>query len=136
MRNEPRWLTPQEIVTLNRLVVEAAGEPFALLFPDLLESALGRLQSRWAYGGDDDAVSLAVALLFALARNHPFEQGNKRTAFEAAVIFLDANGYGLADALADSEDLARLITAVIAHERAEAELEAALRPYVVRLDEA
>ncbi|MDR3742293.1 MAG: type II toxin-antitoxin system death-on-curing family toxin, partial [Terracidiphilus sp.] len=127
--------TPDDIITLNQCVVAATGEPFGLLFSDLVESALGRLQSHWAYQDEDDALSLAVTLLFALARNHPFEQGNKRTAFEAAIIFLEANGYGLSDDLPDSEELARLITAAIAHERDEADVEAALRPYVISLEE-
>jgi death-on-curing protein len=40
-------------------------------------------------------VFLAVALLLGVARNHPFGQGNKRTAFEAADAFLYLNGYEL-----------------------------------------
>jgi len=79
-------------------------------------------------------VSLAVTLLFALARNHPFEQGNKRTAFEAALIFLGDNGYGFT--APDNEALSDAITAVITHAMTEQEFEDAFRPYVGLVDPA
>jgi death-on-curing protein len=75
-------------------------------------------------------VPLAVALLLGVARNHPFGQGNKRTAFEAADAFLFLNGYELD--LADREAAADLVVDVItgdAGEEALAELlDEALRP--------
>lgn len=54
-------------------------------------------------------VGLAARLAMAISRNHPFTQGNKRTAFSAALIFREANGYeldmpddvGIAEALID-----------------------------------
>lgn len=135
MQSEPRWLTPGEVIDLNQRVVAATGEPFGLLSPELLESALGSPQSHWVYEEENDAVSLAVTLLFALARNHPFEQGNKRTGFEAALIFLMANGYTYDDDLPDSEELAHLITAVIAHERNEADFDIFIRPHIIPLND-
>jgi prophage maintenance system killer protein len=47
---------------------------------------------RWHYGEGDIAL-LAAQLLLGIGRNHPFEQGNKRTALTAATIFLRFNGY-------------------------------------------
>jgi death-on-curing protein len=47
---------------------------------------------RWGYG-DEDIVNLAGTLLLGIGRNHPFEQGNKRTALTAATVFLMFNGY-------------------------------------------
>jgi death on curing protein len=49
--------------------------------------------NRFHYDGVEDVLSLAMTLLFGVARNHAFEQGNKRTGFLAAVVFLEANGY-------------------------------------------
>lgn len=57
----------------------------------LLESALARPQNLAAYG-DPDAAALAAAYGFGLARNHPFVDGNKRTAFVAVELFLALNG--------------------------------------------
>ncbi|HZC15513.1 MAG TPA: type II toxin-antitoxin system death-on-curing family toxin, partial [Caulobacteraceae bacterium] len=84
------------------------GEPFALRDAGLLISALGKPRNHWFYEGKRDAVSLAVTLLFGIARNHAFEQGNKRTAFEAALIFLLANGYVYDGP--DCAEIAQLIT--------------------------
>jgi death-on-curing protein len=57
----------------------------------LLDSALQRPRNLAAYG-EPDAASLAASLAFGLARNHPFVDGNKRTAFVAAATFLEMNG--------------------------------------------
>ena len=57
----------------------------------LLESALARPPQLAAYG-EPDAAALAAAYGFGLARNHPFVDGNKRTAFVAVELFLMLNG--------------------------------------------
>ena len=66
----------------------------------LLESAIAAPQA--SYGGEaliSDAVEIAAAYLFYLCRNHPFADGNKRTALAACLVFLDANGLLPADDL-------------------------------------
>ena len=60
----------------------------------LLESALARPQHLATYG-DPDAADLAAAYAFGIARNHPFVDGNKRTAFTAAYALLAHNGFDL-----------------------------------------
>ena len=60
----------------------------------LLESALARPQNLLAYGMPDVA-DCAAAYGFGIARNHPFSDGNKRTAFVCTELFLALNGYGL-----------------------------------------
>ena len=58
----------------------------------LLESALARPQQLFAYGDPPpDLASLASSLAFGLARNHPFVDGNKRTAAVACELFLALN---------------------------------------------
>lgn len=57
----------------------------------LLDSALSRPQNKHAYG-EDDVFALAAAYAFGIARNHPFMDGNKRTAWVAARTFLVLNG--------------------------------------------
>jgi death on curing protein len=66
----------------------------------LFESALARPRPLAAYG-DPDAAALAAAYGFGLARNHPFTDGNKRTAFVATELFLDLNGFELTATDAD-----------------------------------
>ncbi len=50
-------------------------------------------------------------LLDGIAQNHPFEQGNKRTAFTAAVMFLKANGYNLS--VRDGSEFGRIISYLV-----------------------
>jgi death-on-curing protein len=60
----------------------------------LFESALARPKHLAHYGAPDVA-DLAAAYGYGLARNHPFIDGNKRTAFVAVELFLDLNGVSL-----------------------------------------
>jgi death-on-curing protein len=60
----------------------------------LVESALARPLNLAAYG-DPDAADLAAAYAYGLAKNHGFADGNKRTAWVAARLFLADNGYAL-----------------------------------------
>ena len=98
----------------------------------LLISALERPKNHWHYDADEDAVSLAVTLLFAIARNHPFAQGNKRTGFEAALIFLENNGYAFVGP--DDHILADAIVAVIEGTRTEQEFEVVFRAFVTPVE--
>jgi death-on-curing protein len=59
-----------------------------------IESALARPQNLAAYG-EPDAADLTAAYAYGLARNHGFADGNKRTAWVAARLFLADNGYQL-----------------------------------------
>ncbi len=86
-------------VWLGRALVEAIhGEQLAqhggglgLRDAGLLESALARPLNRVGYG-DPDVVELAALYALALAKNHPFIDGNKRTAYVALETFLALNG--------------------------------------------
>lgn len=61
----------------------------------LLESALARPRHKSAYTHRPDLATLAATYAFGLAKNHPFVDGNKRTAFMAAYVFLGLNGHDL-----------------------------------------
>jgi death-on-curing protein len=119
LASEPQWLAAADIVALNAEIVAATGEPHAVRDANLLESACAKPINHWHYGEEEMAV-LAVALLLGIARNHPFAQGNKRTAFEAADAFLFLNGYDLE--VADGSDFADLIVEVITGAAPEREL--------------
>ncbi len=119
MPSEPHWLTAELLIQLNVRIVAETGEPHFVRDQGLLESALARPINHWHYD-EQDVVPLAVALLLGLARNHPFGQGNKRTAFEAADAFLHLNGYELD--LPDRTEAADLIVDVITGAKREDEL--------------
>lgn len=53
---------------------------------------MARPRNRWSYG-EQDITILAGVLLLGIGMNHPFQQGNKRTAITAAKVFLQFNGY-------------------------------------------
>lgn len=61
----------------------------------LLESALARPRHKFAYADRPDVATLAAAYAFGLAKNHGFVDGNKRSAFMAAYVFLALNRYEL-----------------------------------------
>ena len=90
---EPVWLSAETVIFINERVVTRTGEPFLLRDLGLLESALAKPQNEFYYRDVEDVASLATTLLFGIARNHPFTQGNKRTGFLSAVDFLEINGY-------------------------------------------
>jgi death-on-curing protein len=122
--NEPRWLTPAEVTELNKAAVAATGEPFVVLNQGLLESACDRPRNLFLYEDEHDIAVLATRLFVAIARNHAFGQGNKRAAFAAADAFLYLNGYDLV--LADTVEVASIITQVVASELPERDLEVLL----------
>lgn len=84
----------------------------------LLESALARPKNLAAYG-DPDVTELAASLAFGIAKNHPFVDGNKRTALVALETFLALNGEELA---ADDVQCVLTIQALAAGALSEAKL--------------
>ncbi|MGC9326932.1 MAG: type II toxin-antitoxin system death-on-curing family toxin [Candidatus Hinthialibacter sp.] len=74
-------------------IAEHGGKP-GLRDEGLLESALDRLRNLAAYS-DAGVAELATAYAIGLAQNHPFVDGNKRTAFVAPMTFLLLNGFDL-----------------------------------------
>jgi death-on-curing protein len=89
--NEPRWLTVDDIQSIHGEQLEMFGGPAGLRDLGLLESAADRPRNRWAYE-QSDLAGLAAAYAFGIARNHPFVDGNKRTAFASMMTFLRING--------------------------------------------
>lgn len=84
----------------------------------LLDSAMARAPNLAAYG-EPDAAALAAAYAFGIARNHPFIDGNKRTAAVVSETFLALNGYTLE---ASDAELVVAFLALAAGELSEDEL--------------
>lgn len=102
---EPRWLPKQLILAVHNCQLAEHGGGAGVRDEGLLESALAR-PHLFAYG-ESDVAALAGAYAFGIAKNHPFIDGNKRTAFVACELFLAANGYDLA--ASDEECLAMML---------------------------
>ena len=94
MTAEPVWLTRDVVLAIHeeQLAEHGGGEGVRDL--SLMERALARPQNLAAYG-EPDIPALAEALGYGLARNHPFVDGNKRTAYAAVETFLVLNGLDL-----------------------------------------
>lgn len=91
---EPRWLTVTAIHTMHEELIAEHGGSSGVRDQGLLESALARPQNLLAYGKPALA-ELGASYAFGIARNHPFVDGNKRTALMAAYVFLGLNGQRL-----------------------------------------
>ena len=88
------WLSRQIVLALHEEQLAAHGGVEGLRDAGLLDSALARPLNHAGYGAPDTA-ELAALYAIAIARNHPFLDGNKRTAFAAMVLFLALNGLEL-----------------------------------------
>ena len=88
------WIEPSVVYAIHEEQLAQHGGSAGLRDQGLLESALARPQNLALYGKPDVA-ACAAAYGYGLSRNHPFVDGNKRTAFVAVELFLFLNGYAL-----------------------------------------
>jgi death-on-curing protein len=106
-----RYLTPQQVLFIHaRLIVTTGGE-HGVRDVGLLASAVVRPQA--TFDGADlylDLFTKAAALMASLTRNHPFVDGNKRTAIAAAALFLLQNGLRLETTNAELERFTLSVT--------------------------
>jgi death-on-curing protein len=87
-----RFLTVAGVEAIQQEVLAAHGGMSGLRDRALLEAAVAAPQA--TYGGEallKDVIDIAAAYLFYLCRNHPFNDGNKRTALAVCLTFLEAN---------------------------------------------
>ena len=88
------WIRSDVVLALHERQLAENGGPEGIRDSGALESALARAPNLDAYGKPDVA-ALAAAYAGGIARNHPFVDGNKRTAWVLARLFLDINGFEL-----------------------------------------
>jgi death-on-curing protein len=91
---EPEWLDIGIVLDFHAEQLALFGGADGIRDHGLLESALARPINKFAYGETDISI-LAAAYGFGIARNHPFVDGNKRTALASMVVFLGLNGMDL-----------------------------------------
>jgi death-on-curing protein len=88
-----KHLTVEAVKAIHREVLAAHGGAAGIRDETLLESAVAAPQaSMMGQALISDPLEIAAAYLFYICRNHPFLDGNKRTAFAACLVFLENNG--------------------------------------------
>ena len=94
---EPEFLEADVVLFLHDQALREYGGIQGVKDEGMLHSALGRPRNKLAYAepGALDLFELAAAYAYGLAANHPFNDGNKRTAWGCCVLFLKANGVEL-----------------------------------------
>lgn len=89
--SEPKWISQSQALFIHDQSIARHGGGAGMRDEGLLESALARAENVYAYG-ESDLCMLAAAYAEGIARNHPFVDGNKRTAYAVAGLFLYLNG--------------------------------------------
>ncbi|MEM1115329.1 MAG: type II toxin-antitoxin system death-on-curing family toxin [Bacteroidota bacterium] len=121
MTSEPIWVTRPVVDAIHLDQLQKHGGRFGVRDENLLESALARPQQRWAYEEGADLADLAASYAFGIAKNHPFIDGNKRTAFMVLYTFLRTNGIRLG---ASEPEAVEVMLGVASGELGEGELAA------------
>ena len=112
MIEPPRWLDIDLVLDFHAEQLALFGGPDGVRDIGLLESALARPINKFAYG-ETDLAALAAAYGFGIAKNHPFVDGNKRTALASMIVFL---GLNRVDLDARQEEAAAIVFSLAAGE--------------------
>ena len=121
--NDPVWIERETVLIMHEEALAGHGGAAGVRDAGLFDSALARPLNLNAYG-EADAAALAAAYAFGIVRNHPFVDGNKRTAFLCAALFLELNGFRFT---AGEADAALRVLALAAGEMGEDDFAAWLR---------
>jgi death-on-curing protein len=97
----PVWILRETVLGLQEQLVARFGGASGLRDAGLLDSALARPQHLFAYG-TPTLFELAASYGYGLMKNHAFVDGNKRTGFTVAILFLELNGRSFGAAEADA----------------------------------
>jgi len=124
---EPVWVEKEALLLLHAKGLARFGGLEGVRDEGLLDSALARPRNAFQYDGLRDIADFAASYAFGLAKNHPFADGNKRSAFMAVGLFLGANGWELN---AEPVEAIRAVLALAAGEIGEGEFAAWLKLHI------
>ena len=113
--NRWRWVRADVALAIHDMQLKEHGGMAGIADLGRLEAALARPQNLFAYGAPD-AAELAASYAHGIARNHPFNDGNKRTAWVVARLFLARNRVTL---LYEPEEAVRMMEALAAGDLSE-----------------
>lgn len=91
---EPHWVSRDFVITIHNSALARFGGSAGIREVNLLESALARPEQLFHYE-KASIFQMAAAYAHGIVKNHPFIDGNKRTAFLTAAFFLEKNGQSL-----------------------------------------
>ena len=120
---KPVWVAKELVLAMHERLLAEHGGATGLRDDGMLDSALARPQQLLAYN-EPDLYDLATAYVGGILRNHPFVDGNKRTAFMTAYVFLARNDLQL---MASEVEAVQFVTALAANEVEETEFAGWLR---------
>lgn len=106
------FLSLEDVTIIHASAIQHEGGMEGIRDHGLLDAAVA--MPRQQFGGaylHEDVAAMAAAYLFHIAQNHPFFDGNKRTAVMAAFVFLDNNGIELTISPKDLESVTRQVAA-------------------------
>ncbi len=120
MNQEPVGITEELTIAVHARQISEHGGGSGIRDKSLLQSALARPQQLYAYGDPfPDTASLAASLAYGVAKNHPFVDGNKRTAAVLCELFIVVNGSNLA---ASDEEMLGIFLSLAEGSMSESEL--------------
>ena len=123
--SEPIWIPKHVVLALHRRQLAEHGGGDGIRDEGMLESALARPEQLFAYGNPPpDLCALSASYALGLSKNHPFVDGNKRTAYVVMRLFLVRNGR---DLTASKEDRYYAMLALASSEHTEESFAAWLR---------
>ena len=128
-KREWRWVGESVVWAIHEQQLAEHGGPVGIRDHGLVLSALARPQNLVSYG-KSDAADLAAAYAWGICRNHGFLDGNKRTAFVVAIVFLLDNSYELT---ATDQEATTAMLSVAEGMMTEAELGAWFRAQIRKL---
>ena len=92
---EPVWIDKPEVLAVHAMQLAQHGGLNGIRDESLLDSALAKPRNVFAYAEQPTLPLLAASYAFGIARNHPFLDGNKRTALVVCEGFLRLNGFNI-----------------------------------------
>lgn len=116
---EPRWISRAIVEAIHLDQIREHGGLPGIRDENAVEAAFARPVHKWSYNESATIHDCAAAYAFGIARNHPFSDGNKRTAFATAATFLLINGWQFD---ADEVDVVRIVLGLAAGEISERRL--------------
>lgn len=93
---EPNWVSKEEVLALHSMLIARFGGADGVRDESALQTSLNRPLQHFSYNEPPPSIiELATVYCSGIVKSHPFLDGNKRSGFVAAALFLESNGYQL-----------------------------------------
>jgi death on curing protein len=113
---EPQWIAEEVVLAIHEAQLAEHGGSMGIRDRGLLESALARPKNLYSYSENTTLHLLAANYAFGIVKNHPFTDGNKRTAWVVCAVFLEVNGLSVS---ADQGEVVAMVVGLAAGEVSE-----------------